>query len=335
MRLLTLLSLFVSCALCAQTDLRHFDYRAADSVALHCVKQKGEKYVDIAHRLVADLPTEQEKFRALFRWVAENLEYAEGNYTMNPGELLKQGKAVCQGYASLLYDMCKEVGIECEKITGKARNAPEDLTRRFRKLEPHAWNAVKLGGEWYLVDATWASGEFDKKTKKFIRKFDPAYFLSTPEFFSRTHYPKDKKWQLLDHPVSRWRFLHRPICYSAFETKKFIALPAKRTYFRFLFMPVKFKMRQQTTSKTDTIGVGLDPHERTGGAESHIVDEQHRIVRIWLYKPGTYYLTLFVNHEALATYRVRTVGIDPDKQKARREKRQKRRDDRAKKHQKS
>lgn len=53
--------------------------------------------------------------------------------------------AVCLGYAvsfQLLMDMS---GVECLTIVGAAFNSTGD----------HAWNMVKLDGEWYCVDVTW------------------------------------------------------------------------------------------------------------------------------------------------------------------------------------
>jgi len=53
------------------------------------------------------------------------------------------GQAVCQGYA-LAFKLCMDIlGIESKVILGMT---PEGK---------HAWNAVKLDGEWYYIDVTW------------------------------------------------------------------------------------------------------------------------------------------------------------------------------------
>ena len=54
-------------------------------------------------------------------------------------------------------------GLECEKISGQAKGAgyypgcfdPDNLSDG---PGAHAWNAVKLDGEWFVSDATWAAG---------------------------------------------------------------------------------------------------------------------------------------------------------------------------------
>jgi uncharacterized protein (TIGR03000 family) len=43
-------------------------------------------------------------------------------------------------------------------------------------MTAHAWNAVKLDGEWHLVDATWGAGGI--KDKQFVKKFKDYYFLA-------------------------------------------------------------------------------------------------------------------------------------------------------------
>ena len=58
-------------------------------------------------------------------------------------------------------------GLECEKISGQAKGGGYypgcfDPDRLSRGPGAHAWNAVKLGGKWYLSDATWAAGSVGK-----------------------------------------------------------------------------------------------------------------------------------------------------------------------------
>lgn len=55
---------------------------------------------------------------------------------------LVNGKAVCEGYAKAFQLLMNAAGVECICVSG------ELLT------EPHMWNEVKLGGEWYHIDCT-------------------------------------------------------------------------------------------------------------------------------------------------------------------------------------
>ncbi|MFR8181399.1 MAG: transglutaminase domain-containing protein [Dorea sp.] len=47
--------------------------------------------------------------------------------------------AVCQGYASLLYRMVLDAGVDARVISGDAGG-------------PHAWNIVRLNGKYYNLD---------------------------------------------------------------------------------------------------------------------------------------------------------------------------------------
>ena len=60
-----------------------------------------------------------------------------------------EGKAVCEGYAKLFQYLCYRTGIHATQISGIADGGG------------HMWNAVKLDGDWYELDATWADLETD------------------------------------------------------------------------------------------------------------------------------------------------------------------------------
>ena len=60
-----------------------------------------------------------------------------------------EGKAVCEGYAKLFQYLCYRTGIHATQISGIADGGG------------HMWNAVKLDGDWYELDATWADQETD------------------------------------------------------------------------------------------------------------------------------------------------------------------------------
>jgi len=80
---------------------------------------------------------------------------------------LIQGKGVCLGYAETFRLLMDMAGIECITVTGAA----------FMSRENHAWNMVKLDGEWYCVDVTWddtEGGNYD-------------YFNKTDQDYAGTH----------------------------------------------------------------------------------------------------------------------------------------------------
>jgi hypothetical protein len=114
------------------------------------------------------------------------------------------------GYSALFETMCRKAGIECETVAGFAKIAPEDIGQK-QKQTNHSWNVVKLYGKWYLIDATWAAGDYNRK---YVKNFDDSYFLTDPKYLIYSHYPEDPKYQYLDTVVSMETFIKYPIVYS-------------------------------------------------------------------------------------------------------------------------
>ena len=60
-----------------------------------------------------------------------------------------QGKAVCEGYARAIQYLLQKCGVECAEAAGN--------TKRESREEggAHAWNILKLDGDYYYLDSTW------------------------------------------------------------------------------------------------------------------------------------------------------------------------------------
>jgi len=57
--------------------------------------------------------------------------------------VLQEHKGVCQGYALLALKMLQALGVETQYVVGEVYTGG------------HAWNLVKVDGEWYHLDTTW------------------------------------------------------------------------------------------------------------------------------------------------------------------------------------
>lgn len=123
-----------------------------------------------------------EKIKAIYDWLCTNVVYDYTNLN-SPEYMLKHTAyaaainhtAVCQGYAVLFYRLALECGIDARVIAGKGKGA--------NGWEDHAWNIVKLGGNYYLLDATWdATKELYQKPAKYD------WFLKGSESFT-SHNP--------------------------------------------------------------------------------------------------------------------------------------------------
>ncbi|MHB8260728.1 MAG: transglutaminase domain-containing protein [Bacteroidia bacterium] len=196
------------------TELKAFDYRQADSIALHFPKKKYKSVTEIALALTQDLKTEQEKLRTIFRWITDNIEYNKSaSNIIEADKIVRKNKAVCQGFSNLLKEMCNTVNIPCEVIAGYTKTETKDINKALKKTD-HAWNCVQLYGTWYLVDVTWATSKYNVLTHKYMKEFDEHYYLTPPQKFILDHYPKDKKFQFLEKPIKKSVFIKRPVYYT-------------------------------------------------------------------------------------------------------------------------
>ncbi|MEQ1676292.1 MAG: transglutaminase domain-containing protein [Chitinophagaceae bacterium] len=183
----------------------------------------------LAQKITASCTSEKQKVTAIFKWITENIAYRthvstrvrsigkqsakyakEQNDEADTGALkplsvrvsetvLQKREAVCEGYSRLFTTLCEFAGIRSEIIIGYARPSANKPVSRFGVN--HYWNAVLIGGDWKLLDVTWSSGYISSRGGEFIREYDPAYFLTSPDDFIKDHYPDDIRWTLL--PASR------------------------------------------------------------------------------------------------------------------------------------
>jgi hypothetical protein len=176
----------------------------------------------LGDRVAADFKREDEKARALFTWIAYNIQYntdpaALGRkpvrYTYSSeeerlrkiaeienelsNETLKKKKAVCHGYSMVYTLAARRAGLECELIYGTAKSRPQDIGK-LPGNSNHAWNAVKINGQWKLLDVTWGAGGMMGGSRAFNFNFDDKYFAADPDMFFLNHFPDDKKWLLTD-----------------------------------------------------------------------------------------------------------------------------------------
>ncbi len=96
------------------------------------------------------------------------MKKTHGNlYKSLEGGLLDK-KSVCRGYSVILRNALISCGIDCECIAG------------YSEGEGHAWNKVKINGEWFNVDATWDRPDIVAgmqprhalKSDEYIREYD-------------------------------------------------------------------------------------------------------------------------------------------------------------------
>ncbi len=188
---------------------------------------------DLGYRIMNDFETETQRVRAAFIWLTHNIAYEDKMLFLPEKKLAYRSKAgkqlqverlvqskmdrafrarkgVCIDYSLLLNALCEQFGLPSRVVSGIAKTEIKDVQKE-PMFKNHAWNAVRIAGEWKLMDPTWASGHVDLVSKQFVRKYRDHYFFTPPSDFVKHHLPSKPEWQLLDKPMSAAAFYSAPL----------------------------------------------------------------------------------------------------------------------------
>jgi len=124
---------------------------------------------------------EIERFLAIYKKLGKSIVYArdadgepsDDDEAHNLKGGLLDGKCVCEGYALILKQVLRCAGIECRYVEDEV---DKDVNDPKNKDARHAWNQVKIDGEWYNCDLTWDSS-------KLVYENDLDYCLQSDEDF--------------------------------------------------------------------------------------------------------------------------------------------------------
>jgi len=199
--------LLLTTSIAAQQKKQVGMYDAIDKKALSLPVEQTKTTDGISHYVNANFLTEKEKVRAIFIWVASNIQYDIDNmFAVNFYEKeeekilkpLKTRKGICENYAALFVDISKKCGIKCLEVDGYTnQNGVQDYLA-------HAWCAAIVEGTWFLFDPTWGSGYIE--SGRFHKRIENDFFMAKPSAFIVSHMPFDYQYQFLDYPISNQEF---------------------------------------------------------------------------------------------------------------------------------
>jgi hypothetical protein len=161
----------------------------------------------IASYITTNFSTDSDKSRAIFIWVASNIQYDIDNlFAINFYEKLEDKiakplstrKGICENYASLFTDICLKSGLQSFVIEGYTKQ------NGFTDYIPHAWSAALIDNSWFLFDPTWGSGYINGG--KFFKKINNEYYKASPTTIIKSHIPFDYLWQFVNYPVTNQEF---------------------------------------------------------------------------------------------------------------------------------
>ncbi|MEP6684639.1 MAG: transglutaminase domain-containing protein, partial [Parafilimonas sp.] len=183
------------------------DFAVTDKKALQIPDSLTSTTKNISNYIKANFATNKEKVRAIFIWVASNIQYdVENMFAINFYETqadkiskaLATRKGICENYAALFNDICLKCDIKSYVIEGYTKQDG------FTDYIPHAWCTAFVDNSWFMFDPTWGSGFIN--SGKFYKKINNAYFDALPSMLIKTHMPFDYLWQFLNYPVSNQEF---------------------------------------------------------------------------------------------------------------------------------
>lgn len=210
-------SAFASSLLSWPTASDNGGWAAADARALSAPKGLERDPVALVAHLTRGASTDEEKARAIFRWLAENVSYdyaaMKDPKAVPPEQVLASGKSICDGYSSAFEMLGRLAGLEVVTIRGYAKGYDWQPGYHFDKPN-HAWNAVRIGGSWRLIDSTWGAGFV--KDGQFVKQLEDYFFMPAPEALAYTHLPEDPRWALVPSPLSLAEFEAQPVARASF-----------------------------------------------------------------------------------------------------------------------
>jgi hypothetical protein len=193
-----------------------------DPIVAAATADPNATIASIGAYLAANVPDERQRVKAVHDVVVTWLTYDYEALkqikaarwasvpSMKAEDVFARRSAVCEGYARLMVAMGAAANVEIAYVSGVARGLrdrraatePDTDDEDFIRLagDPHAWNAAKVNGSWYPLDATWDDGE---------DQYTTTYLLTPPDVFIRDHFPDVAAWQLLSTRISAAEFLRQ------------------------------------------------------------------------------------------------------------------------------
>lgn len=199
------------CAASMNGKVRSINKEIAEKVFV----QPEEYLPSVVQALTSGISGTAERVKVLHDWICDNIAYDTDIFKKNNSikkqdyiTVLKKKKAVCAGYTNLMNEMCRLAGIESIGITGYSKGFGYTGSIKKGQKTDHAWNAVKIGNRWQLIDVTWDAGFCD--WEHFVKHYSTDWLYLTPEQFIFSHLPEDEQYQYLKEPISIKEFVEQP-----------------------------------------------------------------------------------------------------------------------------
>lgn len=145
-----------------------------------------DQYVEECKKGLPENAGDYEKVRYVYEFIILNTEYnLEAPDNQNVCSVFLGRESVCLGYAKAVQYLLYEMGVEASVITGSVVTG-----------ESHAWNLVKVNGQYYYVDATWGDASYTNEAEVTgaLATINYDYLCITTQDLLKTH--------IIDNPIS-------------------------------------------------------------------------------------------------------------------------------------
>lgn len=176
-------------------------YKTTYSDSDYCVFTPGYTYTDSeideiqtameqsfqeVRTLIPEDAGDYEKVRIVYTYVIDHTQYQTGEDDQSIAGVFWKKSAVCAGYAGAVQYLLERLDIPCIYVDGSTKGSTEG----------HAWDIVKIGQEYYYVDATngdqpdFLNGDAAQLEEHKTIIYD--YLCPFPEEYEKTYTPSEE-----------------------------------------------------------------------------------------------------------------------------------------------
>ncbi len=159
------------------------DFAGTYSLPREEAVNKAEEIRERASEWLSDIPSdasEYDKVKAVYEKIIFSTDYdLNASDNQNIASVFLGNSSVCQGYAKATQYLLNHLGVMCTLVQGTVDTG-----------EAHAWNLVRVEGDYYYVDTTWGDASYrmeDGSGQEELPEINYDYMCVTTQDLLRTH----------------------------------------------------------------------------------------------------------------------------------------------------